>query len=83
MNNVVLRLVALPIYVSREDAARCSEPSSASDLDGCPCFNRDDDGDSYCGAFGVYLKTTDGEEDHDGQALYLRAGACVAAEKLP
>ncbi len=81
MIGVRLRLTLLPIYVNDPDTHLCQMPSSAAEMDGCPCMIHDDEGDVFCGAFGQYL---DPVEDSDPE-IFQRATACLngSDEKPP
>lgn len=73
------RLVRLTIYVDPAYPALCSEPSSAVEQDGCPCFMRDEDGDPLCGAFMMILKQVDPDENAP-EAAHYRTERCLASE---
>jgi hypothetical protein len=71
--------VRLTIWVDPDHPTLCSEPSSAVEQDGCPCFMRDEDGDPLCGAFMEILKQVDPDENAP-EAAHYRAERCLEAE---
>lgn len=76
------RLVRVPIYVETEFPALCNAASSSRDPDGCAAFFYNEDGEGFCGAFGVSLDQAD-PDDNDEFAHHVRCAPCLQGEISP